>query len=234
VAEYGGAGYGATLIYFNQHLKNIDRILDKISRLYTQTYNSTGGLNGPKFYANRRALFLQLDMTLKTFIGHAKVGFAFDQSGIKSGLGLNTRSILHQWKSQPGSVTTVPGFARNFGHVTKLTNTLKRAGYVGIALDGTQSVVKIHEACTVGTDKQCTRTSFKEGGRFAGSASVGAAGGLAASYLTCNVVFGIESAGTSLLWCGIVAGMVGGYVGGKVGSDVGEWGGDILYETTVR
>ncbi len=57
--------------------------------------------------------------------------------------------------------------------------------------------------------------------------------GFAAAYGTCNVLFGLESAGTSLLWCGIVAGVVGGYAGGKYGGEFLEVKGEQLYETTL-
>jgi hypothetical protein len=57
----------------------------------------------------------------------------------------------------------------------------------------------------------------------------GGFGGIATAYVTCNLVFGIESAGTSLLWCGIVAGAAGSYLGGR-----GEKVGEILYETTYQ
>ena len=42
------------------------------------------------------------------------------------------------------------------------------------------------------------------------------------------MVFGLETAGTSLLWCGIVA---DGYFSGKHLGDYGQNKGDALYET---
>jgi len=115
-----------------------------------------------------------------------------------------------------------------------LSKTLRGVGYVGIALDVGQSSIKIHEACTVGTDQQCTKTSFTEGGRLTGSVIGGSAGGFLAAYGTCNLIFGLKSAGTSLLWCGIVAGAVGGYAGGKYGGEAVEVAGEKLYERTLR
>lgn len=67
-----------------------------------------------------------------------------------------------------------------------------------------------------------------------GSLGGGVGGGMLATYLTCNVLFGIETAGTSLLWCGIVAGVGGSYVGGKYLGDGTGWLGGKIYETTVR
>ncbi len=177
---------------------------------------------------------MQLDGTLKSFVGHARMGFTLDQESIKNSLGLNTKSILHQWRQQPSTVTTVPEFAKNYNNVARLSNTLKHAGYVGIALDVGQSGLKIHEACTVGADQSCGKTSFGEGGRLVGSVAGGAFGGVGAAYLTCNVLFGIQTVGTSLLWCGIVAGVVGSYAGGKYGGQFTKEKGEVLYETIYQ
>ena len=45
--------------------------------------------------------------------------------------------------------------------------------------------------------------------------------GLLGGYGICNLLFGIESLGTSLLWCTIVAGGAGGYIGGSGGGAIG-------------
>ena len=61
-------------------------------------------------------------------------------------------------------------------------------------------------------------------------------GGLASfatAYGTCNLLFGLGSAGTSLLWCSIVAGVAGGYVGGKYAGEATGALGEKLYETTL-
>ena len=234
ITSVGGAGYGATLTYFSHHVKNIEGILKQIEQLYVKTYNSTSHLKSSRFHQQRKQLFMRLDMTMKSFVGEARAGFTYNYSGIKNGLGLSTKSIVHQWKSQPGNVTNIEGFSKNYDKVAKLSKTLKGAGYAGIALDVGHSGVKIHEACTIGTEQECTKTSFKEGGRLTGSVIGGAGGGFASAYITCNLLFGLETAGTSLLWCGIVAGAVGGYAGGKHAGSGGEWMGDKIYETTTR
>ncbi len=233
VASYGGAGYGAALTYFGHHVKNIEAVLKQISDLYVKTYNKSGGLRSSQFLQQRKQLFARLDNLMKTFIGHSKMGYTTDFKKTKTNLGLSTKSIIHQWKSQTGPVIDVPGFESNFAKTAKVSKVLRGAGYVGIALDIGQSGLKIHEACTVGTDKQCTKTSFKEGGRLTGSVAGGMGGGFLASYATCNLLFGLESAGTSLLWCGIVSGVAGGYLGGKYLGDFGGSQGELLYETTL-
>ncbi|MCW8934913.1 MAG: hypothetical protein OQK98_09325 [Gammaproteobacteria bacterium] len=67
-----------------------------------------------------------------------------------------------------------------------------------------------------------------------GSVAGGTGGGIASACITCNLVFGLETAGTSLLWCGIVAGVAGGYFGGKYAGVATGFAGEKLYETTIR
>mgnify|MGYP006971752536 CR=1 FL=1 len=204
IASYGGAGYGATLTYFGHHVKNVEGILKQISNEYVKTYNKQGDLYSREFFQRRKQLFMRLEQTLNSFVGHSKMGFTTDFLKTKSNLGISTKSILHQWKAQPGPVVDVPGFEKNYVKTARLSKALRGAGYVGIALDIGQSGLKIREACTVGTDQQCTKSYFKEGGRLTGSLVGGAGGGFvgaSAAYGTCNLLFGLPSAGTSLLWC---------------------------------
>lgn len=234
ITSVGSAGAGGMLVYFNRHVHSIERILKQINELYVKTYNTTSTLNTHHFFQQRKMLFARLDTVLSSLVGEARMGFSFDQNHIKKSLGLSTKSALHQWRRQPYPATDVPGFAKNFDKVAKSSSTLKGVGYVGIALDVGNSAVKIHEACTVKSDQQCAKTSFKEGGRLTGSVAGGAGGGIATAYITCNLIFGLESFGTSLLWCGIVAGAAGSYLGGKYTGDAFGYAGEKIYETTYR
>ena len=71
---------------------------------------------------------------------------------------------------------------------------------------------------------------YTESGRLTGSIGGGALGGFSGAYFTCNIFFGIETAGTSLLWCGLVAGGLGAYAGGTAGGSSFEFIGEKLYE----
>ncbi|MCF6338811.1 MAG: hypothetical protein L3J84_12820 [Gammaproteobacteria bacterium] len=104
---------------------------------------------------------------------------------------------------------------------------------MGIALDVGQSGIKIHEACTIGAELSCGKTTAGEGGRIIGSVGGGAFGGAmgsALAYGACSLFFAIPSGGTSLFWCGIVGGLAGGYTGGKIGGAELKEKGEILYE----
>ena len=230
IASAGGNGYGATLVYFGHHLNRIKHILQQIESVYVQTYNATGKLGSTDFFQFRKQLFVRLDSTLNSFIGSARMGYTLDQTRIKNSLGLNTKSILHQWKQQPGKVVDVPGFAKNYNEITKLSGVLKGAGYVGIGLNVGQSGIKIHEACTIGADLSCGKTTAGESGRLVGSILGGGLGGAGVAYATCSLLLSLPSGGTSLLWCGIVAGIAGGYAGGEYFGDRGKHGGEVLYE----
>ena len=232
--QWGSAGVGAGMVYFNRHVKNIEGILRQINDLYVKTYTTTGGLKNPQFFQKRKALFGRLNTTLHSLIGESRLGFSFDQGQVKKSLGLSSKSALHQWKRQPYAVNNVPGFTKNFDKVAKLSGNLRWGGYAAIGLDVGHSAVKIHEACTVGEGKDCARTSFKEGGRLGGSIIGGVGGGFVTAYGLCNLAFGIQTVGTSLLWCGIVAGAGGGYLGGKFFGRYTEEKGKALYETIYR
>jgi hypothetical protein len=229
-ASYSGIGYGIAANYFKQHKNQVEQILKQIERLYVSNYNKYGRYNNEAFFQQRRRLFRQLDNVLKTMVGRARMGLNIERGNLKRSLGLSSKSLVHQLKEYPGPVTDLPGFEKNHGKVVNYSKILRRAGYVGIALDGAQTVATISKACTAGTGEECTKSYYSEGGRFGGSVVGGAGGGVAATYVTCNLVFGIETLGTSLLWCGIVAGGVGGYLGAKYTSKGSQATGEILYE----
>ena len=145
-------------------------------------------------------------------------------------LGLSTKSLVHQLKDHPAPISDIPGFEKNHAKVLSYGGILKKAGYVGITLDGVQSVAKVHQACTSEAEQACTKSVYSEGGRFGGSVLGGAAAGRLAAYLTCSIVFSLPSGGSSMLWCGIVAGGAGGLIGGQFFGDVFKSGGEKIYE----
>lgn len=147
-------------------------------------------------------------------------------------MGISSKAIMHQWKHQPGA-TNLDGFKSNYKKLTNASKSFTRLGYLSIGLDVGYSAAAIHEACTVDNSADfCRLTTYSQTGRAAGSIIGGSFGGAGTAYVTCNLVFGLETAGTSLLWCGIIAGMAGGYVGGQAGGHYGQQGGEWIYEKT--
>ncbi len=228
--SYSGAGYGIAVNYFSNHKKQVEYILNEIEKLHVRTYNRTGRFNSSTFFNHRKRLFQQLDNALKTMVGRSRMGLNFDRGNIKQSLGFSTKSIVHQLKDHPVPIAKIPDFEKNHLKVINYSKILKRVGHVGLALDGIQSAAKVHNACTTGIEQECTKSMFSEGGRFSGSVAGGAAGGYLGGYVVCNMIFGLPSGGSSLLWCGIVAGGAGGVIGGNYFGNEGKKRGELLYE----
>jgi len=102
-------------------------------------------------------------------------------------------------------------------------------------LDVGASAAAIGEACAIEPDGEyCRKTKYAEIGRAVGSVGGGSFGGWAGSYVTCNLIFGAETVGSSMLWCAIGLGVIGGTVGGKVFGNLGEEQGTKIYEKRHR
>ena len=177
---------------------------------------------------------MRLNAALDRMIGEKAMGLDIDGARLRRSLGLSSKSIVTQWKKQPGAINGIPGFEKNYAKVGDYAKWLKAGGYVGIALDVGQSGLTIHEACTIGREQECARTKYRESGRVVGSVGGGALGGYLAAYGLCNMVLGLETAGTSLLWCAIVAGGTGGYFGSQAGGKVFGDAGEAVYEYTAQ
>jgi len=234
VMAYSGTANGVAATYFNQHKKRIELLLKQLERLYVSTYNKTGKLNQQRFYLQRKAIFSQLETTLKRMVGRTHMGLNLQTGNLKNSLGLSTKSILHQWNRVPGHVETLPDFTDNYAKVTQYGKWVSRLGYAGLALDVGQSGMIIHKACTEGTDKQCNKSKYVQGGRLTGSVIGSAGGGIlggSAGYGICNLIFGFPSGGTSIFWCGLVGAGAGGYIGGSSLGNAGSKTGDYLFES---
>ncbi|MNN42146.1 hypothetical protein D3C81_1563050 [compost metagenome] len=120
--------------------------------------------------------------------------------------------------------------------MAKTAKYLKYGGYVGIALGGGASVLKVQEVCRAGETEACKRIRFTEAGSFSGGLAGGAAGALAgthAAVFACGAV----AAATALLGgavCGIVLVGGGSIAGGVGGGKTGELIGEELYNWTEK
>ncbi|MGI9282091.1 MAG: hypothetical protein ACR2PX_21015 [Endozoicomonas sp.] len=102
-----------------------------------------------------------------------------------------------------------------------------------MALDVAGGVSNIHKACSTNSNEEmCSRAKIVEPMKVSGSIAGGMLGGTAASYVTCSLVFGLPSGGSSFLWCAVAAGAAGGYAGSKVGGKATENFGNFVYEVS--
>lgn len=232
VASTNGSIVGIAGSVWSQHVKQVETVLRDIDQNYVSSYKQHGNLNSPAFFAKRRIQFNRLDNALRRF-GMPTIGSGLMSGDIKSNLGLSSKSLVHHWKRNPGSVTHIPGFEKNYLAIAKQAKYIKRLGYVGIALTGINAKMQIEKACTTGNEAHCQRAKFTETGAAVGGLAGGSVGGELATYGTCTILFGLPSGGTSFFWCAIVAGGVGGYVGGKGGAYAGKYFGTKLYESKI-
>lgn len=234
VAGYSSPMYGWANGYFAQKTKLVERILDQMDRLYQSSYRTHGHLKSDYFFAQRRALFSQLDQAVNGMVRRELFGSSAKVSKIKRQLGISSKAVAHQWNMN-GQISSVGQLQKNYQTLIKVSKTFSRLGYVAIGVEVMGGVANIAEVCTsLPGSADCAKTKFTETGKVTGSIGGGMLGGSAAAYGTCNLLFGLESAGTSLLWCAVVAGAVGAYGGSKYGGKLGETTGRVIYEVNAR
>jgi len=232
--SYTSTMYGWTNGYFKQKTELVKRILEQLDRLYVTSYQRHGHLRSDNFFAQRRALFSQLDQVVNGMVRKELFGASSSSAGIKRQFGLSSKATVHQWSSS-GNAKSVSDLSGRYERLSSASKAFSRLGYVAIGLEVTGGVANIARACAEkpGSDS-CTKMKYTETGRVVGSVSGGMLGGTAAAYGTCNLLFGLETAGTSLLWCAVVAGAAGSYGGSKLGGEFMESTGEVLYEARVK
>lgn len=224
MASSGAAGVGAGALVIKQQFTAIETSLRELEALHQRTYKQYGNLNQTSFFNERRAIFKKLDFNL----GHAaRKGMSLDaDTKLKNALGLSSKSIVHNWK-QAGA-GDIPGYSTHYSKLASASKWISAGGILGIGLDGTVSVLAINEACTVGSDKECKRTTFAQAGRLTGS-TVGGAGGAAAGTALC-VAVGLGSGGAGGIACMLILGGTGSVAGGAAGGSFIQSFGEIIYE----
>lgn len=227
---YTSPMYGWTNSYFAQKAKQTEQILKQLDRLYVTIYQTKGALQTPHFFNQRKALFLQLNRALNGMMEKEMFGQATPANRLKNQLGISTKATLHQWKMQ-GGADSIKGFGDNYRKITQASKNFARLGYMAIGLDIIGGVSNIREACSLKPESEpCTKSLYTEPPKVAGSIGGGMITGSVGSYLACNILFGLETLGTSFLWCSVVAGAVSGYGGAKLGGYALESTGEIIYK----
>ncbi|TGN40311.1 hypothetical protein [Marinobacter confluentis] len=223
VTSTGTEGLGAGAVMVSKQIKSIENTLRDIEKLYQDSFRKHGHLNNPDFFEKRQALYRKLDFSLGSV---ARKGMSLDDDAkVKKALGLSSKSIVHHWKA--AGVGKIPGYATHYERLATGARYARSAGYIGITLDATLAVMKIHEACTAGDDKAYEVVSYREGGKLVGSMAGGTLGA-GASY-GC-LAFGVTSAGIGAVACAVIVGGLGAAAGSQVGRNTGEAVGEKLRE----
>ncbi|WP_392888062.1 hypothetical protein ACF6ZU_25280 [Pseudomonas migulae] len=228
----GSLGASVGLAMFSKNLDDVRDILRDIDGLHTRTFQANGHLNSPEFYAERKRLLTQLDTQL-TKLTKKSIGFP-DHPNLKSVLGISTKSLVHRWR-KAGAIGQIPGYATHIDAVSKAAKYVKYGGWVGTAVGGGASAIKVQGVCAEGSVEACEKVKFTEAGGFAG----GIIGGAFASAILTGPTVGwicaglaIPTGGTAALACGLIVVGTGSFAGGFLGGDAGEAVGELIYENT--
>jgi hypothetical protein len=128
-----------------------------------------------------------------------------------------------------------PGYATRIAIVSKIAKYVKYGGWVGTAVGGSASYMKVQDVCKAGNTEACEKVKYAEGGGFAGGIVGGFAAGTFFSVVGTSgicIAIGVPTVGVGTLVCGLVVVGGVGFAAGAVGGMGGEAIGEVIYEVT--
>lgn len=221
-------GIGETM--FAKHLDNVKNVLRDIETLHQRTFQKDGHLRSPAFFAERKRLLSLLDVSLNGFT-RKSIGFP-DHPQLKHALGIYNKSLIHKW-TEAGAPGQIPGYATHIRGVSKAAKFVKYGGWVGTAVGGGASYMKVQDVCSAGNPEACRKVRFTETGNFIGGALGGAVTASAMSVpivSTLCVALGVPTVGFGTVVCSVVVVGVASLGGGLIGAATGEAIGEMIYE----
>lgn len=227
---YDSTGIGIGEAMFAKNLEDVKTVLNDIETLHKRTFEADGHLRSPEFFAERKRLLAKLNTNL-TGLTRKGIGFP-DHPSLKTALGISSRSLVHHW-SLAGAADQIPGYATHIEGVSKAAKVIKYGGWIGTAIGGGASYMKVQDVCTAGDVVACERVKFTETGSFAGGVAGGAITGAllsAPAVATLCVALGVPTGGLATLACGVVVAGAASFGGGALGGGAGEWAGEKIYE----
>ena len=226
----GATAIGVGEAIFSKHLDDVQRLMKDIEALHVRTFQATGGLKSAEFFAERKRLLAQLNTNL-TALTRKSIGLP-DHPNLKSALGISSRSLVHRWTAA-GGADQIPGYATHIEGVSKAAKYVKAGGWVGTAIGGGASYMKVQDVCSAGDTEACRKVKFTEAGGFVGGVAGGAAAGAMMTGATVGwacFAMGVPTGGIGTLVCGIVVVSAGSLAGGVVLGAAGEELGEVIYE----
>ncbi|OLF56533.1 PAAR domain-containing protein [Pseudomonas chlororaphis] len=219
----GSGAIGIGEVMFSKHLDNLKSTLEQLEKLHQQTFRQHGRLQVPEFLIERKRLMSQLDNSLGPLVRKG-IGIP-EHPKLKSALGISSRSLVHHW-SKAGAPGGIPGYTTHIEGVAKASKYIKAGGWVGIGLGASASALKVREVCRIGSEQDCRKVRFIEGGKFSGRLAGGAVGGPIGG----AACVALSATGIGGLLCGVVMVGLGSVAGGAVGESLGEGVGEKVYE----
>ncbi|ALI02450.1 hypothetical protein C1Y08_13075 [Pseudomonas sp. FW306-02-F02-AA] len=230
ILSKGSTSIGVAESIFAKNLEDVKTSLKDIETLHQKSFQRDGHLRSPEFFAERARLFAKLDRQL-TGLTRKGIGFP-DHPSLKTALGISSKSLVHHW-GLAGAPGQIPGYATHSEGVAKAAKVVKYGGWIGTAVGGGASYMKVQEVCAAGNKDACEKIKYTESGNFVGGVAGGAATGAFLTGSTAGVIcvgLGVPTGGMATLACGVIVVAAGSYAGGALGGATGEWAGEKIYE----
>lgn len=227
---YSSTSMGVSAAMAGSHLKNVENTLAAIQELHQRFFTRDGHLRSPEFFAERKRLMAQLNTNL-TGLTKRTIGFP-NHPKLKRAMRISSRSLVHHW-SKAGAAGQIPGYASHIQGVSKASKYISAGGWIGTALGGGASFLKVQEVCLADDSVTCKKIKFTETGNFTGSLVGGALAAKAVSGTIIGslcVALGGPTRGVSFLICGVIGVGSVTFAASKVGSGMGESAGEVLFE----
>lgn len=132
-----------------------------------------------------------------------------------------------------GAPDQIPGYATHIDGVASAAKYVKLGGWVGTAVGGGASYMKVQDVCSAGNTEACAKVKYTQAGSFAGGVVGGAWAGVVLGGSTAGaicVALGVPTGGVGTLACGLVVVGAGSLAAGSIGGTIGEEVGDAIYE----
>ncbi|QZD68882.1 hypothetical protein [Pseudomonas sp. 3-2] len=230
VLSQGSTSIGVGESIFAKNLEDVKTSLKEIETLHQKSFQRDGHLRSSEFFNERARLFAKLDRQLN---GLTRKGIGFpDHPSLKSALGISSKSLVHHW-TLAGAPGQIPGYATHAEGVARAAKVVKYGGWVGTAVGGGASYMKVLEVCAAGNKDACEKIKYTEAGNFVGGVAGGAATGAFLTGSTAGIIcvgLGVPTGGMATLACGVIVVAAGSYAGGVLGGATGEWAGEKIYE----
>jgi hypothetical protein len=232
ILSQGSTSIGVGESIFAKNLEDVTTSLKEIETLHQKSFQRDGQLRSSEFFDERARLFAKLDRQL-TGLTRKGIGFP-DHPSLKAALGISSKSLVHHW-TQAGAPGQIPGYATHAEGVARAAKVVKYGGWIGTAVGGGASYMKVQEVCAAGNKDACEKIKYTEGGNFVGGVAGGAATGAFLTGSTAGIIcvgLGVPTGGMATLACGVIVVAAGSYAGGALGGATGEWAGEKIYEAS--
>ncbi|MFJ3484855.1 PAAR domain-containing protein [Pseudomonas sp. NPDC090202] len=227
--SHGSTSVGVAETALGKHMESIKVLMQDIDRLHSDTLAKHGHLKSEEFFARRRQLLSSLDKQLNG-LTKKSIGFP-DHPKLKTALGISSRSLVHQFRLT-GTYQQSAGYLTHLEGVAKAAKYIKGGGYVGIAVGGAASAVKVQNVCAKGDDQACEKIKYTESGAFIGGLTGGffVGNAISASAVPICIALGVPTGGVGTAVCAVgVVGTVS-LASGKFFEKAGELAGELIYK----